>query len=206
MDKEVGDINRYQKDFQNNLDLMEDRVMVIEMSAKGAHTMLVTVWEEVQDLNNLMANISNQLELVCVEDIAWCQSRILVLERPNNPANKSLWQLVNHLSHQIKDQDDLIKDLQAGLVGAKNRVLVLEMLSSMIRLRVSVLEEAMEIDPPVMDLSGDDSTDSEYSDINDGGAMLVDSLEDERDQENVTRFFLWLFVLTLLTHRLSFGS
>jgi hypothetical protein len=56
----------------------------------------------------------------------------------------------------------------------------------MIRSRVSVLEEAMEIDPPVTDLSGDDnSTDSEYADVDDGGAMLVDDSEDERDQENV---------------------
>ena len=43
----------------------------------------------------------------------------------------------------------------------------------------------MEIDPPVMDLSGEDSTDSEYTEVNDGGAMLVDDLEDERHQENI---------------------
>ena len=56
----------------------------------------------------------------------------------------------------------------------------------MIRSRVLVLEEAMEIDPPVTDLSGeDDSTDLEYADVDDGGAMLVDDSEDERDQENV---------------------
>ena len=44
----------------------------------------------------------------------------------------------------------------------------------------------MEINPPVTDLSGDDnSTDSEYADVDDGGAMLVDDSEEERDQENV---------------------
>ena len=44
----------------------------------------------------------------------------------------------------------------------------------------------MEIDPLVMDLSGDDNlTDSEYADVDDGGAMLVDDSEEERDQENV---------------------
>ena len=44
----------------------------------------------------------------------------------------------------------------------------------------------MEIDPLVTDLSGDeDSTDLEYADVDDGGAMLVDDLEEERDQENV---------------------
>ena len=141
MDKEISDINRFQKDFWNDLDLMEDRVMDVEMSTKGAHTMLATVQEEVQDLNDLMANISNQLELVHVEDIAWCQSRISALEKPNNPANKSLWQFVTCLSCRIEDQGDLIKDLQAGLVGAKNRVSVLEMSSSMIRSRASVLSQ-----------------------------------------------------------------
>ena len=185
MDKEISDINRFQKDFRNDLDLMEDGVMDVEMSTKGAHTMLATVREEVQDLNDLTANISNQLESVHVEDVAWCRSRILALEKPNNPANKSLWQLINCLSHRIEDQDNLIKYLQASLVRAKNRVSVLEMLLSMICSRVSVLEEAMEIDPPVMDLSGGDSTDLEYADINDGGAMLVDNSEDERDQENI---------------------
>ena len=40
----------------------------------------------------------------------------------------------------------------------------------------------MEIDPPITDLSGGDLTDSEYADIDDGGAMLVDDSEDERDQ------------------------
>ena len=97
-----------------------------------------------------------------MEGINWCRSRISALEKPNNPANKSLWQLVNLLSHRVEDQADLIKDLSSGLVGAKERVSVLEMSSTMIRSRVTVLEEAMEIDPPVTDLSGDDdSTDSE---------------------------------------------
>ena len=109
-----------------------------------------------------------------------------MLEKPNNPANKSLWQLINRLSRQIKDQDDLIKDLQSGLVRVKGRVSVLKMLSAMICSRVTILEEAMEIDPPVTDLSGEDnSTNSEYADVNDRGAMLVDDLGEERDQENV---------------------
>ena len=108
------------------------------------------------------------------------------MEKPNNPANKSLWQLVNLLSRRVEDQADLIKDLSSSLVGVKERVSVLEMSLTMIRSRVTVLEEAMEIDPPVMDLSGDeDSMDSEYADVDDGGAMLVDDSEEERDQENV---------------------
>ena len=44
----------------------------------------------------------------------------------------------------------------------------------------------MEIDPPVTDLSGeDDSTDSEYANVDNGRAMLVDNSEDERDWENI---------------------
>jgi hypothetical protein len=39
----------------------------------------------------------------------------------------------------------------------------------------------MEIDPPVTDLLEGDSTDSEYADVDDGGAMLVEDLEDERE-------------------------
>jgi hypothetical protein len=166
-------------------DLLEDRMMDVEMSAKGAHTMIASVKEDVQALNDSVANISIQLESVQVEDVAWCRAQITKLEKPNNPTNKSLWQLVNQLVSQVEDQVDLIKGLQAGLIRAKDRVRVLEMLSSMIRSRVQVLEEAMEINPPVTDLSGEDSTDSEYVDVDDGGAMLVDDSEDERDQENV---------------------
>jgi hypothetical protein len=80
------------------------------------------------------------------------------------------------LSRRVEDQEDLIKGLQAGLVGMKDRVGVLEMSLSMICSRVQVLEDAMEIDPPVMDLSGGDSTNSEYADVDDGGAMLVSQI------------------------------
>jgi hypothetical protein len=160
--------------------------MDVEMSASGGHCMIGEVKEEVRDLSDLCGNINNQVERIQVEDILWCRSRISALEKPNNPANKSLWQLVNLLSRWVEDQADLIKDLSSGLVGAKERVSILEMSSTMIRSRVTILEEAMEIDPPIMDLSGDDdSTDSEYADVDDGGAMLVDDLEEERDQENV---------------------
>ena len=112
-----------------------------------------------------------------------CTGHVLAQYREVCP---QCWQLVNLLSHRVEDQSDLIKDLSSGLVGAKERISVLEMSLSMIRSRVTVLEEAMEIDPPVTDLSGDDdSTDSEYADVDDRGAMLVDDSEEERDQENV---------------------
>jgi hypothetical protein len=186
MDKELGDCTAAQKTLRTDLDLLEDRTMDVEMSVQGAHRMLAEVKEEVRDFSDSFGNLHNQVETMRVEDIAWCRSRISVLEKPNNPANKSLWTLVNLLVRRVDDQADQIKDLRAGLALGGERVSVLEMSSSMIRSRVSVLEEVMEIDPPVTDLSGDDdSTDSEYADVDDGGAMLVDDSEDERDQENV---------------------
>ena len=186
MDKEISENNQAIKTLMNDVALTEDRMMDVEMSASGAHRMIGDMKEEIRDLSDLTGNLNNQLETMQVEGIDWCQSRISVLEKPSNPANKSLWQLVNTLSRRIETQEDLIRDLSSGLVLAKGRVTILEMSSSMIRSRVSVLEEAMEIDPPVTDLSGDDdSTDSEYADVDDGGAMLVDDSEEERDQENV---------------------
>jgi hypothetical protein len=186
MDKEIGDCNAAQKTFRTDLDFLEDRTMDMEMSTSGAHRMIGEVKEDVRELSDSVGNLHNQVETMQVEGIAWCRSRISMLEKPNNPANKSLWQLVNLLVRRVDDQADLIKDLSSGLASTKERVSVLEMLSLMIRSRVSVLEEAMEIDPPVTDLSGDDnSTDSEYADVDDGGAMLVDDSEEEGDQENI---------------------
>jgi hypothetical protein len=155
--------------------------LAIEMSAKGAHTMMAPLKDDVQELNDTVANLSNQLESVRVEDVTWCQSRILTLEKPNNPANRSLWLLINQLSCRVEDQQDLITDLKAGMTGMRERVGVLEMSSAMIRSRVSIIEDAMEIDPPVTDLSEEDLTDSEYADMDDGGAMLVEDSEEERE-------------------------
>jgi chromosome segregation ATPase len=163
MDKEINDINKAQRTFWIDVDTLEDRMMDIEMSAKGAHTTLAPLKEDVRDLNNTVANLSNQLETVRVEDISWCCSRISTLEKPNNPANRSLWLLVNQLSRRVEDQQDQISALQAGMVGTKERVGVLEMSSSMLRSRVAIIEDVMEIDPPMTDLSGDDLTDSEYA-------------------------------------------
>jgi hypothetical protein len=181
MDKEVDRLTESQKTFRTDLDVLEDRIMDVEMSAKGAHTMLAPVKEDVQELNDTVANLSNQLEMVRVEDVARCRSRISTLEKPNNPTNKSLWLLVNKLSCWVEDQQDQITALQAGLPWMKERVGVLEMLSAMIRSRVSIIEDAMEIDPPVMDLSEEDSTNLEYADVDDSGAMLVEDSEEERE-------------------------
>jgi hypothetical protein len=63
-----------------------------------------------------------------------------MLEKPNNPANKSLWLLVNQLIRRVEDQQDQISALQARMVGMKERVGVLEMLLTMICLRVSILD------------------------------------------------------------------
>jgi hypothetical protein len=43
MDKEVDCLTESQKTFRTDLDVLEDRVMDVEMSAKGAHTMIVRV-------------------------------------------------------------------------------------------------------------------------------------------------------------------
>jgi hypothetical protein len=53
--------------------------MDVEMLVKGAHTMLAStkmdvgeLQTEVRDLNDIVANFSNQLESICQEDVAWC--------------------------------------------------------------------------------------------------------------------------------------
>jgi hypothetical protein len=118
------------------------------------------------------------------------------LEKPNNPTNKSLWQLLNCFIHRVEDLEDEVAGLKARSVRSGERIGVLEMSSSMIQSRVQVLEEAMEINPPLMDLMLEDL---EYQDVDDGGAMLVEDLEDERDQENIVpiQFLLLLFGSTL---------
>ena len=45
--KELGDINTAQKTFRVDVDLLEDRMMDVEMSALGAHCMIGEVKEEV---------------------------------------------------------------------------------------------------------------------------------------------------------------
>ena len=65
-------------------------------------------------------------------DIAWYQSQISALEKPNNPANKSLWHLLNQFVHQVEDLEDQVAELKAGSVRSGDRLGVLEMLSLMI--------------------------------------------------------------------------
>ena len=98
MDKEISDNNQAIKLLVNDNSLLEDRMMDVEMSASGAHRMIGDMKEEIRDLSDLTGNLNNQMETMQVEGIDWCRSRISVLEKPNNPANKSLWQLINALS------------------------------------------------------------------------------------------------------------
>ena len=98
MDKEISDLQQNSKLLRNDVDLFNNRMMDVEMSSSGAHRMIEDVKEEVRDLSDLCGNLNNQVETMQVEGIDWCQSRISALEKPNNPANKSLWQLVNLLS------------------------------------------------------------------------------------------------------------
>ena len=72
MDKEISDLQQGQKTFRTDIDLLEDRMMDVEMSTSGAHRMIGEVKEEVRDLNDLAANINNQVERIQVEDISWC--------------------------------------------------------------------------------------------------------------------------------------
>jgi hypothetical protein len=80
------------------IDVLEDSMMDVEMSAQGAHCMIATPQDDVWDLNELLANLINQLEHIQVEDVSWCRSWITQLEKPNYPTNCSLWHLANSLS------------------------------------------------------------------------------------------------------------
>ena len=86
MDKEISDLQQSSKLFRTDIDLLEDRMMDVEMSTSGAHRMIGDVKEEVRDLSDLCGNLNNQVETMQVEGINWCRSRISVLEKPNNPA------------------------------------------------------------------------------------------------------------------------
>jgi hypothetical protein len=60
------------------------------------------------------------------------------------------------------------------------------MSSSMIWTQVQAVEEVMELDPPFINLMTDDLLiDAEFQDVDEGGAMMEEDSEDERDQENV---------------------
>jgi hypothetical protein len=47
MDKEIDRMSEGQKTFRTDLDVLEDRVMDVEMSAKGAHTMMAPLKDDV---------------------------------------------------------------------------------------------------------------------------------------------------------------
>jgi uncharacterized coiled-coil protein SlyX len=88
----------------------------------GAHFAIALMQEDIQELNDVVANVNNELERVQQEDVAWCRSKISVLEKPNNPANCSLWQLVNSLSSRLESQEDLISDLKTGLARVHEKM------------------------------------------------------------------------------------
>ena len=90
MDKEICENNEAIKSLVTDNALLEDRMMDVEMSASGAHRMIGDLKEEQRDLSDLVGNLNNQMETMQVEGIDWCRSRITALEKPNNPANKSL--------------------------------------------------------------------------------------------------------------------
>ena len=47
MDKEISDLQQNSKLLRTDVDLLEDRMMDVEMSASGAHRMIGDVREEV---------------------------------------------------------------------------------------------------------------------------------------------------------------
>ena len=75
MDKEISDLQSGQKTFWTDINLLKARMMDVEMSASRAHCMIVEVKEKVRDLNDLAANINNQVERIQVEDISCCWCR-----------------------------------------------------------------------------------------------------------------------------------
>jgi hypothetical protein len=185
MNQEVEDQGQDIGKLREEFDDVEMRVLDVEMSLKGAHTMLAStkedvsrVWQEINGMNDSFANFSNQLEVVHQEDVAWCCLRISALEKPNNPANQSLWMLVNSLATRLDEQMDVISKLKAGLIESRDRVSRLEMSLVLIRGRVSTLEDVMESSLAPTDLT---SEDLEYADVDNGGAMMVEDSEDERE-------------------------
>ena len=62
MDKEVSDLQQSSKLLRTDADLLEDRMMDVEMSSSGAHRMIGDLKEEVRDLSDLCGNLNNQVE------------------------------------------------------------------------------------------------------------------------------------------------
>jgi hypothetical protein len=69
------DVERQDQDLtqlRNEHDILEDWVMDMEMSAKGAHQMITPMKEDLRNLNDFVANVNNQVERIQVEDVSWC--------------------------------------------------------------------------------------------------------------------------------------
>jgi hypothetical protein len=90
-------------------------------------------------------------------------------------------QLFSLAAHQLlESQEDIISELKVGLARAHEKIEVLEMSSALVRMRVVSLEDVMESTLTPTNLTLDDS-DSDYTNVNDGGAMMVEDSEDERE-------------------------
>jgi hypothetical protein len=50
----------------------------------------------------------------------------------------------------------------------------------------------MEMDPPMTDLTSLDGLESEYTDVDDGGAMMVEDSEDEREKIPPPPAVIWV--------------
>jgi hypothetical protein len=59
MKMDVDHVDREVVQLRNDHDMLEDQVMDVEMSTKGAWQMLMPLKQDIQDLNNVVANMSN---------------------------------------------------------------------------------------------------------------------------------------------------
>jgi hypothetical protein len=60
---EIKQQNRDLSQLRTDCNVIKDWVMDMEMSMKEAHQMMVPVKEDLQDLNNLVANVNNQVDV-----------------------------------------------------------------------------------------------------------------------------------------------
>ena len=59
MDKEISDLQQSSKPLRMDTDLLDDRMMDVEMSTLGAHHMIVEMKEDIRDLSDLCGNLNN---------------------------------------------------------------------------------------------------------------------------------------------------
>jgi hypothetical protein len=64
MNKEIEDLNKTQGSFWEEINDIEMRTTDVEMSVKGAYFQVASIQEDISELNDVVTNVTNQLELV----------------------------------------------------------------------------------------------------------------------------------------------